>query len=102
MDRKMDAVTCILKRAEEVAEKYELDDNTIETYSYFNSKSSPTDENYEEDNETLYHTMSLNADTHFYNIPVNTSYSSVHVPTNIYDRGRTPKAKAKAKALIYL
>ena len=29
--------------------------------------------------------VELNADSHFYNIPVNTSYSSVHVPTNVFD-----------------
>lgn len=29
--------------------------------------------------------MELTADSHFYNIPVNTSYSSVHVPTNVFD-----------------
>lgn len=29
--------------------------------------------------------MELTADSHFYNIPVNTSYSSVHIPTNVFD-----------------
>lgn len=29
--------------------------------------------------------MELNYDSHFYNIPVNTNYSSVHVPSNVYD-----------------
>lgn len=29
--------------------------------------------------------MLLTADSHFYNIPVNTSFSSVHIPTNVYD-----------------
>lgn len=29
--------------------------------------------------------MTLNEDSHFYNIPVNTNYSSVHIPTNVYD-----------------
>ena len=29
--------------------------------------------------------MELTPDSHFYNIPVNTSYSSVHIPTNVYD-----------------
>lgn len=30
--------------------------------------------------------MELTADSHFYNIPVNTSYSSVHIPTNVFDQ----------------
>lgn len=29
--------------------------------------------------------MELTSDSHFYNIPVNTNYSSVHVPTNVWD-----------------
>lgn len=29
--------------------------------------------------------IELTADSHFYNIPVNTSYSSVHIPTNVFD-----------------
>lgn len=29
--------------------------------------------------------MKLTPDSHFYNIPVNTSFSSVHIPTNVYD-----------------
>lgn len=29
--------------------------------------------------------MLLTSDSHFYNIPVNTSFSSVHIPTNVYD-----------------
>lgn len=29
--------------------------------------------------------MELISDSHFYDIPVNTTYSSVHIPTNVYD-----------------
>lgn len=32
--------------------------------------------------------MELTSDSHFYNIPVNTSYSSVHIPTNVFDLKR--------------
>lgn len=30
----------------------------------------------------------LTENSNFYNIPVNDSYSSVHVPTYVYDRGK--------------
>lgn len=30
----------------------------------------------------------LENNSHFYDIPVNVSYSSVHVPTYVYDRGK--------------
>lgn len=30
----------------------------------------------------------LEKNPHFYDIPVNVSYSSVHVPTYVYDRGK--------------
>ena len=39
-----------------------------------------------QENMWMYRNMSLNPDTHFFNISVNTSYSSVHVPQNVYDR----------------
>lgn len=32
--------------------------------------------------------MSFEADTHFYDLEVNTTHSSVHVPTNVYDMGQ--------------
>ena len=35
--------------------------------------------------ENIYREIELTPDSHFYNIPVNTSFSSVHVPTNVYD-----------------
>jgi hypothetical protein len=31
----------------------------------------------------------LTVNSHFYNTPVNVSYSSVHVPTYVYDRGKS-------------
>lgn len=33
--------------------------------------------------------MELTRDTHFYNISVNTKYSSVHVPVNVYDQSNS-------------
>ncbi|XP_067204324.1 voltage-dependent calcium channel subunit alpha-2/delta-3 isoform X2 [Linepithema humile] len=37
---------------------------------------------------SVYREMELIQDSHFYNIPVNVSYSSVHIPTNVYDLSR--------------
>lgn len=36
-------------------------------------------------NEHLYRDMYLYQDSHFFDMSVNTSHSSVHVPTNVYD-----------------
>lgn len=33
--------------------------------------------------------LDLKENSHFYNIPVNITYSSVHVPTYVYDRGKS-------------
>lgn len=78
--------------AEVAAEEFELNE-TDRNYTYYSAKYSPIqgEEKQElpeglEDNEDMYLTMSLNNDTHFYNLKVNTSYSSVHVPTNVFDR----------------
>lgn len=36
-------------------------------------------------NKNFFSEMTLTADSHFYNIPVNINYSSVQIPTNVYD-----------------
>ncbi|XP_034938366.1 voltage-dependent calcium channel subunit alpha-2/delta-3 isoform X2 [Chelonus insularis] len=90
--RKMDAVKCILKVAEEAAEEW---NSTIVTnityysgkYSTVVGKKPPTLPKSIEKNMYRYREMELNPDSHFYNIPVNTSHSSVHIPTNVYDFG---------------
>ena len=46
-------------------------------YQYYNAKS--LDKN---DSKQL----ELKENSHFFNIKVNTSYSAVHVPTNVFDR----------------
>ncbi|XP_018338432.1 PREDICTED: voltage-dependent calcium channel subunit alpha-2/delta-4-like isoform X2 [Trachymyrmex septentrionalis] len=95
--RKMDAITCIRIAAEEAAENWDpslLDDN----FSYVSSKCSPvighdsanknsTNKNCDihKKNVTVFRDMELISDSHFYDIPVNTTYSSVHIPTNVYD-----------------
>lgn len=49
----------------------------------------------------MYRPMKLNNDTHFYNLPVNTSHSSVHIPTNVYDKGMYSFYQMKWKVLFY-
>lgn len=35
----------------------------------------------------VYREMSFDRDSHFFDLNVNTTHSSVHVPTNVYDNG---------------
>ncbi|XP_057337277.1 voltage-dependent calcium channel subunit alpha-2/delta-3 isoform X3 [Microplitis mediator] len=89
--RKMDAVRCILKVAEDAAEEW---NSTAASHNitYVSGKYSPV---MDQDppvipsnmrkNASVYREIELNPDSHFYNIPVNTNYSSVHIPTNVYD-----------------
>ncbi|KAG5312428.1 CA2D3 protein, partial [Acromyrmex insinuator] len=90
--RKMDAVTCIRIAVEEAAENWDpslLDGN----FSYVSGKCSPVighdsaNKNCDihKENVTVFRDMELISDSHFYNIPVNTTYSSVHIPINVYD-----------------
>jgi VWA N-terminal. len=53
------------------------------TYTYYGTKA------YDPKGEPLDFVQYLNCtqNRHFYNEEVNTSFSSVHVPTNIYHRG---------------
>lgn len=96
---------CILQVAEEAAEQFDLNLTESENYTYYSSKYSPINdmsidatikargdpkplpEIIAESPET-YRRMYLDPDTHFYNIPVNTTHSSVHVPTNVYDKSK--------------
>ncbi|KAH8323327.1 hypothetical protein KR067_005091 [Drosophila pandora] len=92
--RKMDAVRCIQERAETVNENFEFNLTWAETnftyisskYSTFNGNSSEELQPNEADYAYMYRKMDLNQDTHFYNTPVDTEHSSVHVPSNVWDR----------------
>ncbi|XP_076233881.1 ca[2+] channel Muscle-specific alpha2/delta subunit isoform X2 [Calliopsis andreniformis] len=88
--RKMDAVTCIRILAEQHAESWENEEDG--NFTYVSGKYSPVvkekkpklPENMKK-NVNVYRKIKLTPDSHFYNIPVNTSFSSVHIPTNVYD-----------------
>lgn len=92
--RKIEAVRCILMKAENVSEQLEYNETMAKDLKYYSSKYSTLDnktpaytlpESMAQDS-SMYRPMYFNQDTHFYNISVNTTHSSVHVPTNIYDR----------------
>ncbi|XP_011305920.1 voltage-dependent calcium channel subunit alpha-2/delta-3 isoform X2 [Fopius arisanus] len=97
--RKMDAVRCILLRAEEEALYYNDSETNVDViksslryvsgkWSWLTNEDNATQakipKNMQNDSY-IYREMSLNPDSHFSNIPVNTSYSSVHIPTRVYD-----------------
>lgn len=91
---------CILTTAEKTAEMFDFNGTAGENYTYYSSKYSPKNdfnvtvtEEFEKSLPEIvkkynssYERMHLDRDTHFYNISVNTTHSSVHVPTNVYDR----------------
>ncbi|XP_055595759.1 voltage-dependent calcium channel subunit alpha-2/delta-3 [Uranotaenia lowii] len=93
LTRKMDAIKCIINQAETLSEQFEFNDTIADNFTYYSSKYSNIDGRPEPEipetlleNIWMYRNMSLNPDTHFFDISVNTSYSSVHVPQNVYDR----------------
>lgn len=84
--------------AEEVAVDFNFNETEARNFTYYSSKYS-TANNYSIvdrmkdatpqiviQNLDMYKEMTLDQDTHFYNISVNTSHSSVHVPINVYDK----------------
>ncbi|BES90454.1 VWA N-terminal [Nesidiocoris tenuis] len=99
---KMDSVNCVIEAAERLANDFE-DDNS--TYIYFSSKFSSgpgIDEFRTEDDEEVpgvnlsyYREMDLRPDYHFYDYYVNTSFSAVHVPTDVYDQGLSVRGGLK-------
>ncbi|XP_026738647.1 voltage-dependent calcium channel subunit alpha-2/delta-4 isoform X1 [Trichoplusia ni] len=100
LTRKINAVKCIHATAEELARTFNYTYNKSYPYEYCSAKYSKffyEDESedpgsLDEDalpryvvNNTHYMNVSLEKDSHFYNINVNTNTSCVHVPTNIFD-----------------
>lgn len=68
--------------AENTAMSYH--DDIIENFEYYNAKCLTTQED-PCTNESL--KADLTPNPHFWNLSVNTSFSAVHVPTNVYDKG---------------
>ncbi|KAF5282678.1 hypothetical protein FQA39_LY17510 [Lamprigera yunnana] len=87
MKKKMDAINCIINIAEEAAAEFDLN-STDRNYTYYRSNP-PSAEIFSEDEDPdidMYLPMNLDYDTHFFNLSINTTHSSVHVPSNIYHR----------------
>lgn len=104
--RKVDAVRCIANKAEKLAADFVFNETDAENFQYYSSKYStingvPCSERSETKEQctdfeivrnatkTLYLNMTLHRDKHFYHINVNTDFTSVHVPTNVYDEGES-------------
>lgn len=102
MDLKISAVRRLMDAAENMAVTLQLRDPTATvppSFEFYNSKrieppGTPTTPSYgpagddENGGPPPIREMVLTPNPHFSNIPVNTTFSSVHVPTNVYERGR--------------
>lgn len=58
-------------------------------FSEVEGEESPLNIGFVEEFTWMYREMSMNPDSHFFNISVNTTHSSVHVPSNVYDRSES-------------
>ncbi|CAB3256391.1 unnamed protein product [Arctia plantaginis] len=101
LTRKINAVKCIHATAESLAQKFNYTDKMPKDFQYCSAKYSsfeyadPDDEpekgpdfeipKYVKNDTSHYMNISLERDSHFYDISVNTNTSCVHVPTNIFD-----------------
>ncbi|XP_045495247.1 voltage-dependent calcium channel subunit alpha-2/delta-3 [Colias croceus] len=94
--RKINAVKCIHATAERLASEFNFTEEKNDSYSFCSSKYS--DFMYEDGSELVrqdegpefaknkshFMNITLEKDSHFYDISVNTNMSCIHVPTNIY------------------
>uniref|UniRef100_A0A8D8WFM7 Voltage-dependent calcium channel subunit alpha-2/delta-4 n=1 Tax=Cacopsylla melanoneura TaxID=428564 RepID=A0A8D8WFM7_9HEMI len=95
LKQKMDAVMCIMDKAEELSESFNYTEHRFNKFAYHNVKGEVVDDPGEPLNLTgvtdeppysnIILNMSLTEDRHFFNIPVNTDYSVVHLPINVYE-----------------
>ncbi|KDR23040.1 Voltage-dependent calcium channel subunit alpha-2/delta-3 [Zootermopsis nevadensis] len=86
LDRKRDAVRCIVNAAEDAAEFFNGTD-ALHNYTFYSAKNSyVVGDVTDGKDDDAYKPMELDPNKNFYSIPVNLNYSSVHVPTNVFDR----------------
>lgn len=71
-----------MENAEEIAE--DAQGEASPNFKYYNAKCLQSEEE-PCGNDSL--KADLYANSHFWNLEVNTSFSAVHVPTNVYDKG---------------
>ncbi|KAK6642464.1 hypothetical protein RUM43_003966 [Polyplax serrata] len=81
MDEKISAVRRIMDAAENTA--ISSQDEVSDSFEYYNAKCLVMDDD-PCTNQSLKADLAPNS--HFWNLEVNTSFSAVHVPTNVYDR----------------
>ncbi|KAJ8736160.1 hypothetical protein PYW08_006816 [Mythimna loreyi] len=101
LTRKINAVKCIHATAQNLARRFNYTTDKGDPFEYCSAKYSnffyedeadrPVPDGevelpiYVQQNSTRFINVSLEKDSHFYNINVNTNISCVHVPTNIFD-----------------
>lgn len=87
-----------MKSAEELAEDFDEMQRDL-NYTYCSSKYSDIEGGFNQSKQkeaekpleidySRFRPFWLQSHRHFHNIPVNTSHSSVHVPTNLLDTGK--------------
>lgn len=67
-------------------EASQTSDEKLDDYKYYNAKTLETVMKGQKPNDS--DTLIVTKNANLFNIPVNTSVSAVHVPTNVYDRGK--------------
>lgn len=81
-----------------------MEDEDTDEYQYYRSNppvSIYNDEKHKDPDINMYKKMILDNDTHFFDLEVNTTHSSVHVPTNIYHKRKCNFQFYKFVRLIY-